>query len=265
MENQKFFEDKFTTLVTGASGYLGKCICESFAKKGSNLILVDINKNKLEEMQINLKNMFKTSVFSYCCNLEVDEERENLLSSICSEHDHLNCLINNAAFVGTSEITGWNTSFENQSLESWKRAMEVNLTAPFHLSKLLTPLLRKSNYSSIINISSIYGIYAPDWNLYQGTKIFNPAAYSVSKAGLIQLTKWLATTLSPDIRVNAIAPGGIFRKQDEIFVKKYIHKTPLKRMAKENDIVEPIVFLASKMSNYITGEVIIIDGGYGLA
>jgi NAD(P)-dependent dehydrogenase (short-subunit alcohol dehydrogenase family) len=122
--------------------------------------------------------------------------------------------------------------------------------------------MNKSKNASIINISSIYGVNAPDWNLYQDTNINNPAAYSISKAGLIYMTKWLASTLAPNIRVNAISPGGILRQQEKLFIKKYNEKTLLNRMATESDVSEPVLFLASNMSSYITGQNLIIDGGW---
>ncbi len=90
----------------------------------------------------------------------------------------------------------------------------------------------------------------------------NPAAYAAAKGGLIQLTKWLSTTLAPEIRVNSISPGGIWRNQPEIFVERYEARTPLGRMARENDFIGSIAFLCSDLSNYITGQNIIVDGGW---
>ena len=92
----------------------------------------------------------------------------------------------------------------------------------------------------------------------------NPAAYSVSKAGLTYLSKWLASSLAPKIRINSISPGGIFRNQDKKFVRKYIEKTLLKRMATEDDIAGCVAFLLSSLSSYITGQDIIVDGGWGI-
>jgi len=122
--------------------------------------------------------------------------------------------------------------------------------------------LEKSKKASITNISSIYGVVAPDWNIYENTNINNPAAYSISKAGIVHMTKWLASALAPKIRVNAVSPGGVFRNQQKIFVKKYIDKTLLKRMAIEDDIVGPVVFLSSTAASYITGQNLIVDGGW---
>ncbi|MBT5470444.1 MAG: SDR family oxidoreductase, partial [Nitrospina sp.] len=100
-------------------------------------------------------------------------------------------------------------------------------------------------------------------NLYEGTSMSNPAAYGVSKGGLIQFTRWLATTIAPNVRVNAISPGGVFRNQPESFVRRYEAKTPLKRMAIEDDFRGVVAYLASDLSKYVTGQNFSVDGGWG--
>jgi NAD(P)-dependent dehydrogenase (short-subunit alcohol dehydrogenase family) len=123
--------------------------------------------------------------------------------------------------------------------------------------------MKNSVGASIINISSIYGQLGPDWRLYEGTKIGNPAAYGASKGGIIQLTKWLSTTLAPSIRANVVCPGGIFRNQPEKFVIRYQNRTPLGRMATDNDLKGALGYLASDLSSYVTGQILTVDGGWG--
>jgi NAD(P)-dependent dehydrogenase (short-subunit alcohol dehydrogenase family) len=98
--------------------------------------------------------------------------------------------------------------------------------------------------------------------LYEATEMGNPAAYAASKGGLIQLTRWLATVLAPDIRVNTLTPGGIARNQPEIFTERYIRRTPLQRMAVEEDFKGAALYLASDLSSYVTGQNLIVDGGW---
>ncbi len=174
----------------------------------------------------------------------------------------MDILVHAAAFVGTSELQGWAVGFEQQNVATWRRALEVNLTIPFIISQACAPLLRLSGSGSIIAIGSIYGHLGPDMSLYEGTEMGNPAAYAASKGGLAQLTRWLATTLAPDVRANGIIPGGIARGQDAEFVKRYCAKTPLRRMGTESDICGAAVFLASGMSNYVTGQMLFVDGGW---
>jgi len=252
-----------TILITGATGYLGREFSKTFSEIGSKLICIDSPDSDFEALTSyiggkNLKHSF------YECNLEVEEERAMLFEKINSEYEVIDVAINNAAFVGTSNLTGWISKFEEQSVETWRRAFEVNLTSIFDIVKNLTPLFKKSESASIINISSIYASSAPDHRIYEETTMGNSAAYAASKGGLNQLTKWLSTTLAPNIRVNSVSPGGIYRGQPDSFVKNYISRTPMLRMGTEEDMCGAVVFLASDLSLYITGQNLIVDGGWSV-
>lgn len=250
-----------TILLTGAAGHLGREFSFSLAHEKANLILVDKNRSQLTSLQKELKKKFDINIVIKVTDLENFSHRVNLIKYTNKNFKKLDILINNAAFVGASNLKGWSTKFEKQSINTWQRAIEVNLTSVFHLSRDLLPLLKKSKQPSIINIGSMHGVIAPEWSLYKGTKMSNPAAYSISKAGVIHLTKWLASTLAPKVNVNCISPGGIFRNQPKSFVKKFLSSTPLNRMAKESDIVGVLLLLCGDQSKYITGQNIIIDGG----
>jgi NAD(P)-dependent dehydrogenase (short-subunit alcohol dehydrogenase family) len=115
---------------------------------------------------------------------------------------------------------------------------------------------------TVVLFSSIYGLLGPDKSLYEGTDMTNPIAYGVSKGATLQLMRYLATTLAPHTRVNAISPGGIARNQPESFVERYEKKTPLKRMATEEDLKGAIAYLASDLSAYVTGHNLVVDGGW---
>ena len=251
-------------LITGATGCLGSVMAETLAELGADIILVDRPESDFQSLIDSLKTRWDVQVWHYQCDLEKNEQRIQLLETIKKEHGTLNILVNNAAFVGTSDLKGWGTTFENQTVETWRRALEVNLTAPFHLCQGLAPMLKDSLGSSIINIGSIYGESGPDWRLYEGTDMANPAAYGASKGGLMQLTRWLSTTLAPTIRVNAISPGGMFRDQPQIFVKRYEERTPLARMAIEDDFRGAIAYMASDLSQYVNGQVLAVDGGWSV-
>lgn len=251
-------------LITGSTGGIGTVMAETLAELGANLILVDCLDSNLENQKEILASKYNIALTTICCNLEVEDERHELIEAVKSDNQGLNCLINNAAFVGSSNLKGWVAPFEEQSLETWRRAFEVNLTTAFHLSQAFSSDLKEAKGANIVNIASIYGEYAPDWELYNDTKMGNPAAYSASKGGLIQLTRWLATTLGPDVRVNAISPGGVYRNQPKIFVDRYINKTPLKRMAVEDDFRGSVAYLTSDLSKYVTGQTLRVDGGWGV-
>ena len=249
-------------LVTGAAGGIGLIIAQTLAELGANLILVDFDGREYGSMTSQLKSEWGIQVEIFPCDLDQQKERAALIALILQQDRPLDILINNAAFVGTSNLDGWCTEFGNQTVDTWDRAIAVNLTAAFDLTKGLAPLLRKSKRAAVINMASIYGFVGPDYSLYEGTTMGNPAAYAASKGGLIQLTRWLATTLAPEIRVNAISPGGVFRNQPGEFVKRYRARTPLGRMAHEDDFRGAIAYLASDLSQYCTGHNLVVDGGW---
>jgi len=249
-------------LITGAVGGIGQEMAMTIAELGGDLLLVDRPGSDYELIEKRILDNFNVNIDCIDCDLENEESRENLINIVNGEGKALDVLINNAAFVGTLELEGWVTEFSDQSIDSWRRAIEVNLTAAFHLIQGCAPSLKKSVGGSVINVGSIYGVNGPDHSLYKGTTMGNPAAYAASKGGLIQLTRWLSTTLAPDIRVNAISPGGVFRDQPKAFVDRYIARTPLGKMANNDDFKGTVAYFASDLSAYVTGQNLPVDGGW---
>jgi NAD(P)-dependent dehydrogenase (short-subunit alcohol dehydrogenase family) len=251
-----------TALVTGACGGIGQTICRSLCELGCDIVLLDRDPQRLDQQAEQLQKQYKTRVVGVCADLEHENQRELVLEQVLQHFSGLDILVNNAAFVGASELTGWAVPLAEQTICTWRRAVEVNLTACFHLSQILAPMIAKRENGSIVNIGSIYGVVGPDMGLYEGTSMGNPAAYAVSKGGMVQLTRWMSTTLAPEIRVNCISPGGVYRGQPEAFVERYVARTPLNRMATEEDFMGAIAYLASDLSRYVTGQNLMVDGGW---
>lgn len=251
-------------VITGATGYLGKAFAHKISELGASCLLVDKDKNELKVLKTSLEEISNATHFTYAADFTVPKNVETTVKAISEKHNCIDTILNNAAFNGDSQLDGWATDFANQSAQAWQKALQVNLISCFIFAQQLMPALLKSDNASVINIASIYGELGPDYRLYHQTDMHNPAAYGASKAGLIQLTRWLAATMGPDIRVNAVSPGGIYRRQDEKFVKNYVRKTVLGRMANEEDIIPMMIFLASHHSSYITGQNFVIDGGYSI-
>lgn len=249
-------------VITGGAGHIGSAICNALAEHGANIVIVDSNEQMCRETCIQLEKEYGIETLPLAIDLTDEKILRGIHSQVTDQFSSLDILIHCAALVGTSDLKGWGVPFEDQSVDTWKLAFEVNLTAPFILTQSCIGELEKSGHGSIINIGSIYGINGPDMQLYEGTSMGNPAAYAVSKGGLIQFTRYLATVLAPHIRVNSITLGGVFRNQPEPFLTKYISKTPLHRMATEEDIKGAALFLASDLSSYITGHNLVIDGGF---
>lgn len=250
-------------LITGGAGHLGRTIAATLLELGASVALVDRDADSLSRAVETLRTAVPgAQLTTFQTDLESESARIDLLSRHTAQFSQIDVLVNNAGFVGDSNLHGWAVDFESQSIETWRRAVEVNLTAPFHLAQLFAPLLRANGNGSVINISSIYGMVGPDLSLYEGTAMGNPAAYAASKGGLLQLTRWLSTVMAPATRVNAITPGGLARGQPESFGARYVAKTPLARMGSEEDFMGAIAFLASDASAWVTGQNIVIDGGW---
>ena len=184
------------------------------------------------------------------------------VQGVLDRFGRLDVLVNFAAFVGTSNLQGWVTDFAHQQSEPWRSALELNLTVPFLLTQSCAEALAQSGHGSVINVASIYGVLGPDMSLYEGTPMGNPAAYAASKGGLLQLTRWLSTVMALQVRVNALTPGGIMRGQPASFQERYVKRTPLARMGTEEDMMGAAAYLASDLSAYVTGQNIIVDGGW---
>ncbi|MDC0335476.1 SDR family oxidoreductase [Pseudodesulfovibrio sp.] len=249
-------------LVTGGAGFIGKAFCETLAEAGAGIVVLDRDMASCEAVATNLHQRFGIKANAMQTDLGKRDEVEAVSGRIKNEFGQLDILVNCAAFVGTSGLEGWSTSFDKQSMDTWREAIEVNLNASITLIQSSLDLLNNSPKPSIINIGSIYGMGGADWQLYEGTDMGQPGAYAASKGGLIQMTRWLATAVGPNIRVNCISPGGIYRNQPTSFVQKYESRTPMHRMGTEEDMKGALLFLASDLSEYVTGQNIAVDGGW---
>lgn len=249
-------------VITGGAGHLGEAVASALSELGCSVCLLDRNAEALEKAAGRLRAKWNRPVEQLLIDLESEDERKDVSAWVARKFGRADILVNNAGFVGDSTLTGWVVPFEEQEIGTWRRAVEVNLTAAFHLSQVLSPLLKTSGKGSIINVSSIYGVVGPDLALYEGTAMGNPAAYAASKGGLVQITRWLSTVLAPDIRVNCISPGGVARNQPEAFQQRYIERTPMRRMGREEDFKGAAAYFASDLSAWVTGQNLMVDGGW---
>ena len=249
MDNNIFNLRNKVVVVTGSNGQLGKSICEFFGNLGSSVIGLDLDNNT------------NSKVFEFY-NLDITKSKNVKLvfESIYNKYDKIDVLINNAG-VSTFE------PFEKRPEEKFDWVMDVNLKGTFNCIQSLTNLFdsNKQNKASIVNIASIYGLISPDYRIYTDLDRKNSEIYGATKAGIIQMSKYFAVHLAErNIRCNSVSPGGIFNPdnpQGKDFISKYSERCPMKRMADTDEIVGAIVYLASDLASYTTGQNITVDGG----
>jgi len=247
-------------LVTGGAGHIGSALARQMAGHGCNIAILDKDRSGAEKRAGALEAEFGVRTLVLDHDLSRKEEFDSVVADVEAAFGRIDFLVNNAAFY--DDMPGWGVPFEEEGYDAWVEVMKVNLLAPFFLVQRLTPMLKASPHGSVVNVSSIYGMVGPDHGLYEGTVMTNPAAYAASKGGMNQITRWLATVLAPDVRVNTVTPGGVARGQNEAFVARYNKKTPLQRMATEDDIASAIAYLLSPASSYVTGQNLVVDGGW---
>lgn len=249
-------------LITGGGGHIGAAMCETLAELGAAIVALDVAQESCTDVAGRIHEMYGVEILSLVIDLSHEKAVRSVPETVLERFGRLDILVNCAALVGRSELKGWITPFLEQRADTWRLALEVNLTAAFVLVQACAEALTASGHGSVVNIGSIYGMVGPDMRLYENTAMGNPAAYAASKGGLLQLTRWLATVLAPDVRVNAITSGGVWRNQPEVFHKRYVARTPLRRMATEEDLKGAAAYLASDLSAYVTGHNLVVDGGW---
>ena len=243
---------KKVVVVIGGAGLIGSEIVKGLSDFGAKVYVADTNEKAAR------KTKAKGVKFIYL-DITSEDSISKALNEVYNKAKKIDVLIN-CAYPRTGD---WGLKLEDVPFDSWKDNVNNHLGGYFLCSKVVADLMKKKAKGVIINFASIYGVVAPDFSIYKGSKMTMPVAYSVIKGGVIAFTKYMATYYSKyNIRANVISPGGVFNGQDSAFVKKYAMKTPLNRMADPKDIVGAAIFLSSDASSYITGQNLIVDGGW---
>ncbi|MBQ7140539.1 MAG: 3-oxoacyl-ACP reductase FabG [Bacilli bacterium] len=244
------FNDK-VALVTGSSKGIGRSTILEFARLGCNVV-INYNNSEYEALELKeeVEKTYNVKALAIKCDISNEEEVKNMINEIINVFGKLDILVNNAGIA-------IDTTFEDKTVENFRRTLDVNLIGTFLVSKYASKSMLKNKYGKIINISSTNGI---------DTTYIESLDYDASKAGVISLTKNLASEFAPYINVNTIAPGWVMTEMneelDEEFIKDETDKIMLGRFAKPEEIAKVITFLASDDASYINNAVIRVDGGF---
>lgn len=254
-------------MVTGGAGMLGHYFCSGLAESGASVAIVDIQGDLAGEYARELSTKFGIKSLGYTCDVSNPASVRKTIAEIVEDFGRIDILHNNAASK-SDDLDAYFAKFEDYDLEEWQKIMSINIDGMFLIAQAVgAQMISQQSGGSIIQTSSIYGVSAPDQRIYEGSKylgrvINTPAVYSVSKAAVIGLTKYLATYWAEQgIRVNTLTPGGVDSGQNEEFKRRYSARVPMGRMANASEMVGALLYLASDASSYVTGQNIIVDGG----
>jgi NAD(P)-dependent dehydrogenase (short-subunit alcohol dehydrogenase family) len=246
-------------LLLGACGVLGRAHARILVEHETRLIVADRpGSTVLEDAK---------SLGIYGVEIDIADEAAVVdgIANVANQYDGLDGAIFNAAITseGLAEIGDPFHPFEEYPLALWQKAIDINLTGAFLFAREAGKVLKGSGGGSLISVASTYGVVGPDHRIYDGQPFRSFPAYSASKAGIIGLTRWLATWWAKDgVRVNCVSPGGVYNNHNEHFTAAYGNRTPMGRMADRDEITGILIYLLSDSSRYCTGQNFIIDGGF---
>ncbi len=247
-------------VITGGLGQLGRQFSAELVKRHAKVALLDAAAPE---------GAGAANPWPIACDITKPDSIERALRRIEDTWGTPHALINNAALDSPPNAPAHeNAAFEQYSLETWNRVMDVNLTGTFLSCQIIGAAMARAGRGSIINISSIYGMLSPDQRIYEyrrddGSPFCKPIAYSASKAGILNLSRYLATYWAKQgVRVNTLTFGGVHNHQDPRFMTGYTARVPLERMAKADEYNGAVVFLISDAASYMTGSNMVIDGGW---
>lgn len=252
-------------ILTGSAGFLGSQYSKILSEAGANVILVDINNKKNKKLYQELQKQYDTKLSAFRTDITKESEIKKLRRDILKKYKKIDVLVNNAVFHPKTKTKNIVKPFESFPLDLWNHAIAANLTGIFLCCREFGEVMKNQRSGVIVNVSSIYVIKGSDPRIYGKSGLNLPVSYAVTKAALVNLTRYLASYWhGKNVRVNTLTLGGVYDENymDKSFVKKYSNKTILGRMAKREEFNGALLFLLSQSSSYMTGSNLIIDGGW---
>jgi len=249
-------------VITGGAGLIGKEFVKAVVENQGIAIIADINEELGLKVKEDLSKELSTINIDFV-KLDITSKNSlnNCIDFLNDKYQRIDALVNNAY----PRNKNYGRHFFDVEYEDFIQNLGLNLGGYFTASQQFAQYFKKQGYGNIINISSIYGVVAPKFEVYDNTPMTMPVEYAAIKSGLIHLTKYMAKYFKGmNIKVNALSPGGIFDHQPEAFLNKYKEKCLNKGMLDNSDLKGTLVYLLSDMSKYVNGQNIVVDDGFSL-
>jgi NAD(P)-dependent dehydrogenase (short-subunit alcohol dehydrogenase family) len=238
------------------------------ADYGAKVAIADIDPDTAEALADEINAKHSGAALAVFCNVADPVSVGDMITQVIGAFGGIHILHNNVSGK-PDDLSDFLAPFEDYKLETWQKAMSVSLDGMFLVAQAAgKQMIKQGEGGSIIQTSSTYGLVGPDFRIYEGSEylghqITTPCFYAPSKAAIAGLTRYLATYwANKGIRVNTLVPGGVESGQNESFQKNYANRTPMGRMAHRDELVGALVYLASNASSYVTGQMLVVDGGW---
>ena len=251
--------DGSVAAVVGGAGRIGRTLCRALAEAGSRVAVLDTDESAATAIVEQLQQDALPGL-ALAADATSTPDLESAVAAIDRQWGPPSILVNCQQFRGSGF---YSSSVDDYSREAWDQVLEVNLSAVFQACQVFGRVMSAGHGGAIVNLSSTYGVVSADPRIYGTSGVNSPVSYAASKAGVINLTRYLAVHWRDrNIRVNCLVPGGVFDQQGDDFVEQYQARTPLGRMARADEYQGAVLFMVSPASAYMTGAVVTVDGGW---
>lgn len=247
-----------TAVVVGGAGLIGAPLCAILGEAGATVVMVDANRELAERESVRVASETGARLLPRSIDITDEASVQQLAEDCWHEHRQIDILVNAAHYKGGAFFA----PLGQYPLDAWRKVVDVNLTGAFLTCREFGGRMFAGNGGTIVNISSTYGIVSADPRIYGESGINSPVSYAATKSGLLNMTRYLAIHWRPKVRANVLVPGGVEAGQNPEFIRNYCERTPLGRMARRDDYQGALLFMCSAASQYMTGAVVTVDGGW---
>lgn len=248
-----------TALVTGGAGTIGPKFVEALAEAGADVVIADVNTARGHQAAKEISKATGSEVIFRKLDVSNKTQVLKLRDEINKKFKKLDILVNAAIGVGQKHFG----PVESCSMDDWNHVMKITTGGTFLCTQVFGGDMANRGDGVILNFASIYGVVGADQRIYGKSGINSPAVYAASKGAIVSMTRYFAVYWAhKGLRVNCISPGGVYNGQAEEFVKKYSARTPMGRMLKSDELKGAVLYLTSPASSYVTGQNLLVDGGW---